>query len=84
MISIQKISLSKLLKDKLYIMRDYFEENQIKHIDYKDVAVLSKFINPFGRILSRKRTGLTAKNQRKLASSIKRARFMGLMPYLKN
>lgn len=65
-------------------MRDYFEENQIKHIDYKDVAVLNKFINPFGRILSRKRTGLTAKNQRKLANAIKRSRFMGLMPYLRN
>lgn len=65
-------------------MRDYFEENQIKHIDYKDVAVLSKFINPFGRILSRKRTGLTAKNQRKLANAIKRSRFMGLMPYVRS
>ncbi len=65
-------------------MKDYFEENQIKHIDYKDVAVLSKFINPFGRILSRRRTGLTAKNQRKLASAIKRARFMALMPYVRS
>ena len=65
-------------------MRDYFEENQIKYIDYKDVDTLSKFINPFGRILSRRRTGLTAKNQRKLANAIKRSRFMGLMPYLKN
>ena len=65
-------------------MKDYFEENQIKHIDYKDVTVLSKFINPFGRILSRKRTGLTAKNQRQVAAAIKRARFMGLMPYVRN
>lgn len=65
-------------------MRDYFEENQIKHIDYKDVAVLGRFINPFGRILSRKRTGLTAKNQRKLANAIKRSRFMGLMPYVRS
>jgi small subunit ribosomal protein S18 len=65
-------------------MRDYFEENQIKYIDYKDVAVLSTFINPFGRILSRKRTGLTAKNQRQLANAIKRSRFMGLMPYIRN
>lgn len=65
-------------------MRDYFEENQIKHIDFKDVAVLSKFINPFGRILSRRRTGLTAKNQRKLANAIKRSRFMGLMPFVRS
>ncbi len=65
-------------------MTDYFEDNQIKHIDYKEVVTLSKFINPFGRILSRRRTGLTAKNQRKLANSIKRARFMGLMPYVRS
>lgn len=65
-------------------MRDYFEENQIKFIDYKDVEVLGKFINPFGRMLSRRRTGLTAKNQRKLANAIKRARFMGLMPYVRS
>jgi len=65
-------------------MTDYFEENKIKHIDYKDVDSLSKFINPFGRIFSRRRTNLTAKNQRKLANAIKRARFMGLMPYLRS
>lgn len=64
-------------------MRDYFEENNIKHIDYKDVKLLNKFINPFGRILSQKRTHLNAKNQRKVANAIKRARFMGLMPYIK-
>lgn len=64
-------------------MTDYFEENKIVHVDYKDVRVLTKFINPFGRILSRKRTHLNAKNQRKVANAIKRARFMGLMPYIK-
>lgn len=65
-------------------MTDYFKENQINYIDYKDIATLRKFINPHGRILSRKRTGLTATNQRKLANAIKRARFMGLMPYVAN
>ena len=65
-------------------MRDYFEDNQIKHVDYKEVEILTKFVNPFGRMLSRRRTGLTAKTQRKVANAIKRARFMGLMPYLKN
>lgn len=65
-------------------MTDYFKENQINYIDYKDITTLRKFINPHGRILSRKRTGLTATNQRKLANAIKRARFMGLMPYVAN
>lgn len=63
-------------------MQDYFKENQIDHIDYKDVETLQKFTNPYGRILSRKRTNLTAKNQRRLAQAIKRARFMGLLPYV--
>ncbi|MFT5179801.1 MAG: small subunit ribosomal protein S18 [Candidatus Paceibacteria bacterium] len=63
-------------------MSDYFKENNINHIDYKDIASLSEFTNPHGRIMSRKRNGITAKNQRKLASAIKRARFMGLMPFV--
>ncbi len=61
--------------------QDYFKENNIK-IDYKAIDVLSKFINPNGRILGRRKTNLSAKNQRSLANSIKRARFMGLMPYI--
>lgn len=63
-------------------MTDYFKENNINHIDYKDIASLKKFVNPHGRILSRRRTGLTAKNQRKLANAIKRSRFMGLLPFV--
>ena len=65
-------------------MTDYFKDNQIHYIDYKDVNSMRKFINPYGRILSRRRTGLTAPNQRNLAQAIKRARFMGLMPYVAN
>lgn len=60
----------------------YFTENNIKHIDYKDVELLKKFLNPHARMIARKRTGVTAKNQRNLATAIKRARFMGLLPYV--
>ena len=63
-------------------MSDYFKENNINHIDYKDIASLRRFTNPHGRILSSKRNGIVAKNQRKLAKAIKRARFMGLMPFV--
>ncbi len=62
--------------------QDFFVVNNIKHIDFKDVDILRKFINPFGRIVSRKRSGLTAEHQRELAVAIKRARFMGLLPYI--
>jgi small subunit ribosomal protein S18 len=59
----------------------YFTQNNIQHVDYKDTAIISKFLNPQGRIMSRKKTGVTAKNQRKLATAVKRARFMALLPY---
>ncbi len=62
--------------------QDYFKQNSINFIDYKDTEILVKFLNPHARILSRKKTGLTAGNQRELANAIKRARFMALLPYV--
>ncbi len=61
---------------------DYFSSNNIKHIDYKDTDVLKKFLNPNGKILKHTRTGVNSKNQRKLSLAIKRARFMGLLPFV--
>jgi small subunit ribosomal protein S18 len=60
----------------------YFSQNNINYIDYKDVEILKKFLNPLGRIIARSKTGVTAKNQRKLAEAVKRARFMGLLPFV--
>jgi small subunit ribosomal protein S18 len=60
----------------------YFSQHNIKQIDYKDTEILRKFLNPHGRILTRKRTGISAKYQRQLAMAVKRARFMGLLPYV--
>jgi len=57
-------------------------QNDIRHVDYKDVDLLKMFINPHGRIMGRIRTGLTAKQQRAVEAAIKRARFMGLLPYI--
>ncbi|MCR9246367.1 MAG: 30S ribosomal protein S18 [bacterium] len=51
-------------------------------LDYKNVAYLSKFVSPNGRILSRKRSGFSGQNQRKLANAIKNARLVGLMPFI--
>jgi small subunit ribosomal protein S18 len=48
--------------------------------DYKDVKRLQKYVTPQGKILPRRRTGVTAKMQRKLATAIKRARHMALLP----
>ena len=60
----------------------YFSQNNIQHIDYKDVEILKKFLNPHARMMSRKKTGVSSKNQRKLATAVKRARFMALLPYV--
>jgi small subunit ribosomal protein S18 len=51
-------------------------------IDYKNTKLLVKFISPQGKILSRRATGLTAKQQRVMARAIKRARMSGLLPFV--
>ena len=51
-------------------------------IDYKDIETLKRFLNPHGKIMPRRRTGLSALNQRALATAVKRARFMALLPYI--
>jgi small subunit ribosomal protein S18 len=53
-----------------------------KFIDYKDVPYLRQFINPHSKILGKKRTGISAGKQREITLAIKRARYMGLLPYL--
>ena len=52
------------------------------YIDYKDVETIRKYLNPHGRILPRRRTQMDAATQRKLALAVKRARYMGLIPYV--
>ena len=52
-----------------------------KVIDYKDIELLSQFITERKKILPRRSTGLSRKEQRKVAIAIKRARFMSLLPY---
>ncbi len=52
------------------------------YIDYKDTESLRKMISGNGKILSRKRTSADAMEQRMLATAIKRARFMALLPYV--
>lgn len=61
---------------------DFFAVNHIDYIDYKDVDLLKRFISDRGKILPRRVTGTYAKNQRKLTKAIKRARVMGLLPFV--
>ncbi|MBT8485635.1 MAG: 30S ribosomal protein S18 [Phycisphaerales bacterium] len=50
-------------------------------IDYKSVDELRRLMTPNGKIYSRKRLGVTARDQRMIAQAVKRARYMALLPY---
>jgi small subunit ribosomal protein S18 len=63
-------------------MNNILTQNDIQHVDYKDVDLLKQFVNPHGRVMSRTKTNLTAKQQRQVEAAVKRARFMGLLPYV--
>ena len=52
-------------------------------VDYKDVRKLQRFLTERGKILPRRATGLTAKQQRQVARAIKRARQIALLPYVR-
>jgi len=55
--------------------------NGTTYVDYRAADDLRRFLTPNGKIQSRKRTGLNAREQRMVANAVKRARYMGLMPY---
>jgi len=55
-----------------------------KGVDYKDVMIVSKYINEKGKILPRRMSGSCALHQRYIAKQVKRARFMGFIPYVKD
>ena len=51
-------------------------------IDYKDVELLRSFISDQGKILPKRSTNLTLKQQRRLSKAVKRARILGLLPFV--
>lgn len=62
--------------------KDCFFCKQKAEPDYKGVETLQHFISDWGRIIGRKETGICHKHQRILAISVKRARFLALLPYV--
>lgn len=60
----------------------WFCKQNIVEINYKDTNTLKRYLSSFGKIVPRKRSGVCAWHQRKLANAIKRARHMALLPYL--
>jgi small subunit ribosomal protein S18 len=61
--------------------RKYTKLN-VEHIDYKDLATMRRFISDRGKIRSRRVTGLSRRHQQQLALAVKRAREIGLLPYV--
>ena len=59
-----------------------FKKAKIKFIDYKDPEFLKKFLNEQGKILPRRITGTSVKYPKKVATAVKRARHLALLPYL--
>ena len=58
-----------------------FTAEEVKEIDYKDIATLKNYITETGKIVPSRITGTKARYQRQLARAIKRARFLALLPY---
>jgi small subunit ribosomal protein S18 len=59
-----------------------FSSPHAPKIDYKDVKLLQRFISERGKIVPSRITAVSAKKQRELSQAIKRARFLGLLPYV--
>lgn len=64
-------------------MHCYYCQKGKKLVDFKDTASLAKFLSAAGKIKTRKKTGLCAQHQRSTTCAVKRARFMALLPYVK-
>lgn len=56
--------------------------NKIEEIDYKDAPMLGKYLNRWSKIESRDKNGCCARHQRWLATAVKRARYLALLPYI--
>ena len=59
-----------------------FRKYGSKHIDYKDPDFLEQFVNEQGKVLPRRITGNSLKYQRRVATAVKRARHLAMMPYV--
>lgn len=59
-----------------------FSSDSAPKIDHKDIRLLQRYVSERGKIVPSRITAVSAKKQRELAKAIKRARFLGLLPYL--
>ena len=60
------------------------QRTDVAYFDYKDFKTLQRYVNIYGQIETRKKTGLTETQQRHLAKAIKKARHIALLPFVAN
>lgn len=86
----QKPVFDRLLKELFTIGRqgrsrkEFVAKLKLEDIDYKRLDVLTRFLSPTGKIDAARRTGATRKQQNRVVQAIKRARFLGLLPYTRD
>jgi len=61
----------------------FFCSQNLKEVDYKEVDLLKRFVSSQAKIIDPRHTSVCAKHQRKVAQAVKRARFMGLLAYVR-
>ena len=73
--------MSRFFRRKKYCR---FTAEGVKEIDYKDIATLKQYVSETGKIVPSRITGTKSRYQRQLATAVKRARFLALIPYTDN
>ena len=71
-------SMARFFRRKKYCR---FTAENIEHIDYKDLELLKAYVTETGKIVPSRITGTSARYQRQLATAVKRARYLSLLPY---
>ena len=60
----------------------FFCSQNLKDVDYKEIGLLQRFVSGQGKIIDPRYSGICAQHQRKVAQAIKRARYLGLLPFV--
>lgn len=70
------------MKGATTMAKIFKNRTDVAYFDYKDVKTLQRYVNQYGQIETRKKTGLREHEQRRLAVAIKRARHIALLPFV--
>lgn len=74
----------RMLRKDNKMAKIFKHRTDVAYFDYKDFKTLQRYVNQYGQIETRKKTGLAESQQRRLASAIKKARHIALLPFVAN